>query len=115
MRPIALVGVCVWIGLAVMPSARQPELRTATTAILFDVVVRDGKGVPVGGLLLDNTNDVERIARRIAEDQASHYLLAYTPGHSEMDGTYRRVAVKVTRTGATATHRSGYWAVPTTP
>jgi VWFA-related protein len=68
-----------------------------------------------GGLLLENTNNVERIARRIAEDQASHYLLAYTPARGEMDGTYRRVTVKVKRKGTTATHRSGYWAVATTP
>lgn len=68
-----------------------------------------------GGLLLENTNSVDRIAKRIAEDQASHYLLAYTPGRSEMDGTYRRVAVKVKRKGATVTHRSGYWAVAVTP
>ncbi|WP_291981111.1 VWA domain-containing protein [Luteitalea sp.] len=68
-----------------------------------------------GGLLLENTNNVERIAKRIAEDQASHYLLAYTPARGEMDGTYRRVTVKVKRKGTTATHRSGYWAVATTP
>ncbi|WP_291981120.1 VWA domain-containing protein [Luteitalea sp.] len=68
-----------------------------------------------GGLLLENTNNVERIAKRIAEDQASHYLLAYTPARGEMDGTYRRVTVKVKRKGTSATHRSGYWAVATTP
>ncbi|BCS32664.1 hypothetical protein TBR22_A18780 [Luteitalea sp. TBR-22] len=68
-----------------------------------------------GGLLLENTNNVERIAKRIAGDQASHYLLAYTPARGEMDGTYRRVTVKVKRKGATATHRSGYWAVATMP
>jgi VWFA-related protein len=68
-----------------------------------------------GGLLLENTNNVERIARRIAEDQASHYLLAYTPARGEMDGTYRRIIVKVKRKGATVTHRSGYWAVTVTP
>jgi VWFA-related protein len=68
-----------------------------------------------GELLLENTNSVERIARRIAEDQASHYLLAYTPSRGDMDGTYRRVAVKVKRKGASVTHRSGYWAVTVTP
>lgn len=68
-----------------------------------------------GGLLLENTNDVERIGRRIAEDQASHYLLAYTPARGEMDGTYRRVTVKVKRQGAAVTHRSGDWAVTVTP
>lgn len=68
-----------------------------------------------GGQLLENTNDVARVARRIAEDQASHYLLAYSPEKSELDGTYRRVVVKVKRKGVTATHRSGYWAVETAP
>jgi hypothetical protein len=32
---------------------------------------------------------------------ASHHLLAYTPGRSDMDGTYRRVTVKVKRKGTT--------------
>lgn len=68
-----------------------------------------------GGLLLENSNSIDRIARRIAEDQASHYLLAYAPVRGEMDGTYRRVMVKVKRRGANATHRSGYWAVASTP
>lgn len=68
-----------------------------------------------GGVLLENTNSVDRIARRIADDQSSHYLLAYTPAKGEMDGTYRRVTVKVRRKGTTVAQRSGYWAVWVTP
>jgi hypothetical protein len=34
MPRIALVIVCVWMALAVTPSAQQPALRTATTTIL---------------------------------------------------------------------------------
>ena len=66
-------------------------------------------------MLLEHTNSVERMARRIAEDQAAHYLLAYTPTKGEMDGSYRRVTVRVSRKGAAATHRSGYWAIAITP
>jgi VWFA-related protein len=68
-----------------------------------------------GGLLLENSNSVDRIAGRIAEDQASHYLIAYTPSRSDMDGTYRRVVVKAKRKGAAVTQRSGYWAAAVTP
>lgn len=68
-----------------------------------------------GGLLVEHTNDATRIGQRIAEDQRSHYLLAYTPTRAEMDGTYRRVSVKVKRRGLNVVHRSGYWAVAVTP
>lgn len=36
------------------PRAQQPELRTATTCVLFDVVVRDYKGRPIEGLSLSD-------------------------------------------------------------
>ena len=68
-----------------------------------------------GGLLVEHTNDATSIGQRIAEDQRSHYLLAYTPTRAEMDGTYRRVNVSVKRRGMNVVHRTGYWAVAVTP
>ena len=42
----------------------------------------------------------------------SGYLLGYYPTNANWDGSYRKVEVKVTRPGATAYYRHGYYARP---
>ncbi len=64
-----------------------------------------------GGVLLENSNGVEAMATRLEQDQRSQYVIAYTSTRPTLDGSYRKVTVKVQRKGATAVHRSGYWAV----
>jgi VWFA-related protein len=65
-----------------------------------------------GGFLIDNTNDLASAFQRIEADRRFHYLLTYTSTNTSMDGTYRRIAVKVKRRGADVRARSGYVAVP---
>jgi hypothetical protein len=65
-----------------------------------------------GGLLIQNTNDLERGIQRIDEDRRFHYLLGYTSSNPAMDGTYRHIEVKVKRSGVDAHARPGYLAVP---
>lgn len=65
-----------------------------------------------GGLLIQNTNDLERGMQRIDEDRRFHYLLGYTSTNPAMDGTYRHIDVKVKRSGVEAHARPGYLAVP---
>jgi VWFA-related protein len=83
-----------------------------------DVVRSDGNAAlwrlarETGGVLIENTNSVDVMARRLNEDQEAHYLLAYSPLNSRLDATYRQVRVTVKKRGLTAVHRSGYWAVP---
>jgi VWFA-related protein len=65
-----------------------------------------------GGFLINNTNDLASAFERIDADRRFHYLLTYTSTNTAMDGTYRRIAVKVKRRGAEVRARSGYVAVP---
>ena len=65
-----------------------------------------------GGFLVDNTNDLASAFARIDADRRFHYLLTYTSSNTAMDGTFRRIAVKVKRKGAEVRARSGYVAVP---
>jgi VWFA-related protein len=65
-----------------------------------------------GGFLVNNTNDLASAFERIDADRRFHYLLTYTSTNTAMDGTYRRIAVKVKRRGADVRARSGYAAVP---
>jgi VWFA-related protein len=65
-----------------------------------------------GGFLVDNTNDLASAFARIDADRRFHYLLTYTSTNTAMDGSYRRIAVKVKRRGVDVRARSGYVAVP---
>ena len=65
-----------------------------------------------GGFLIDNTNDLASAFPRIDADRRFHYLLTYTPTNTAMDGSFRRIAVKVKRRDADVRARSGYVAVP---
>jgi VWFA-related protein len=65
-----------------------------------------------GGFLIDGTNDLASAFARIDADRRFHYLLTYTSTNPSMDGSYRRIAVKVKRRGADVRARSGYVALP---
>lgn len=65
-----------------------------------------------GGLLIQNTNDLDRGIGRINDDRRNYYALTYVPTNAVMDGTYRRIEVKVKRPGVEIKSRPGYLAVP---
>ena len=65
-----------------------------------------------GGLLIQNTNDLNRGIGLINDDRRNYYALTYTPTNSALDGTYRKIEVKVKRPGVNVRSRSGYLAVP---
>jgi hypothetical protein len=65
-----------------------------------------------GGAFVDNTNELERAARRMGEDLRSYYLLGYAPTNASLDGAFRRIKVEVARRGVTVQARAGYLAVP---
>ncbi len=64
-----------------------------------------------GGFLLENSNAVDAMAGRIEQDQRAQYVLAYTSSKPTLDGTYRKVSVRVKRKDARPSARTGYWAV----
>jgi hypothetical protein len=68
-----------------------------------------------GGILLDGTNDLSGALRRIDEDNQFHYLLSYSPANSELDGTFRKIDVKIGRAGTQVFARKGYRAVRAAP
>ena len=49
--------------------------------------------------------------RQVNEDLHSYYLLTYSPRNQDYDGGYRRISVRVTRTGADVQARKGYYAL----
>ena len=65
-----------------------------------------------GGLLIQNTNDLDSGIGKINDDRRNYYALTYTPTNPALDGTYRKIEVKVKRPGVDVRSRSGYLAVP---
>jgi VWFA-related protein len=61
-----------------------------------------------GGLLVDNTNALDRAIDRINDDRRRHYLLSYVSTNPVLDGAYRRIEVRVTRRDVEVRARKGY-------
>jgi len=65
-----------------------------------------------GGFLLDNTNNLAAGVARIQQERTTYYLVAYQATNARLDGSFRRVNVKVKRPRVTVRARAGYVAVP---
>lgn len=65
-----------------------------------------------GGSFIGNTNDLKAPLRRVNEEIGSYYELSYTPQIEKYDGTFRKIAVTVSRPDVTVHTRSGYFALP---
>ena len=66
-----------------------------------------------GGFLVHDTNDITAGLRRVEEDLGAYYFLAYAPRNDAWDGRYRRIDVRVHRSGVSVHARRGYFAVRT--
>jgi VWFA-related protein len=66
-------------------------------------------------------SEVSGIANRVAHDIRNQYVIAYSPTNEAMDGTFRRIEVKVKGRGLSVRTRTGYYAInggddlPTSP
>jgi len=65
-----------------------------------------------GGFLVANTNDFKQASERLAADLSGHYELTYQPPSVVYDGRFRKIEVRVARSGVVVQTRSGYFALP---
>jgi VWFA-related protein len=63
-----------------------------------------------GGFLIENTNSLGAGLARMQRDRFTYYLLGYQPSNASLDGSFRRVTVKVKRPKTSVTARPGYMA-----
>jgi VWFA-related protein len=63
-----------------------------------------------GGFLVENTNDLSAGVARMQQERTTYYLLGYQPTNAKLDGTFRKVSVKVKRSKVTVRSRPGYLA-----
>jgi VWFA-related protein len=89
--------------------------RGPNEALLGRDVMQDQLGLRVlasatGGLSFMNKNNFTEGLGKIVDSSEGYYLLAYTPQDEKFDGKYRRLEVKVKRSGLKVLTRSGYFA-----
>jgi VWFA-related protein len=65
-----------------------------------------------GGFAMDNSNDLRGPLDRVMEDIRSHYEITYAPTSKSFDGHFRKLEVKLVRTGLKVQSRAGYYALP---
>lgn len=58
--------------------------------------------------------EVEKITPQVAEEIRKQYLISYTPSNTALDGTYRKIEVRLTGYGRNPNvrYRNGYYATP---
>lgn len=65
-----------------------------------------------GGALIANTNDLRAPLRKLAEDIQTYYEISYNPGIANYDGSFRKIAIKMSSGDLRVQSRSGYFALP---
>ena len=68
-----------------------------------------------GGMAYTNRNDLGRAIARAVDDARFTYTLGYYPENVKWDGHFRKISIKVRRSGVNVGHRSGYLALPPPP
>ena len=63
-----------------------------------------------GGKAFMNTNGLSQVMAKIAADSADFYTLSYSPTDTKMDGTFRKISVKVGGGNFNVSYRRGYFA-----
>jgi VWFA-related protein len=63
-----------------------------------------------GGLFFENNHDLLKRMQRAFADGRQHYVLAYVPSNKTLDGSYRKIRVKVKRRNVHVNAKPGYWA-----
>ena len=61
-----------------------------------------------GGFAVLNDNDFASGLERLVEENSRYYLFGYSPTHTQHDGRYRRIEVKLRRPGLEVRARQGY-------
>jgi len=68
-----------------------------------------------GGVLINNTNDLSRVAGVVDLDFREQYVLTYQPKNTDFRGEWRRIEVRVPGRRVTVRARAGYLAVKAGP
>jgi VWFA-related protein len=103
-------------GLPVFDSSQSARSKPVSNARDLSTL-RDGIGTlttlaeSTDGLAIVNSNDLDANLRRIQDGTASYYLLGYYSSNGKFDGKFRKITVRVKRSGVEMRARRGYRAL----
>ena len=63
-----------------------------------------------GGKAFVDTNDFGGVYTKVINDTSAYYLIGYSSTNPARDGRFRRIRVKVNKSGLKVEHRNGYYA-----
>jgi len=72
------------------------------------IMAMEQLAIDTGGKAFYNTNDLSAATRKAIADGAHYYTLAYSPTNKKMDGSFRRIEVKVPGGKYRLAYRHGY-------
>jgi VWFA-related protein len=113
MNSTAMLADSAGPGLAPVVSGQRGSpmgLYTADAATRSDTIASmEQLAADTGGKAFFNTNDLNSAVKRAMDDGSHYYTIAYTPTNTKLDGSYRKIEVKVTAKGKYKTaYRRGY-------
>lgn len=94
-------------GIANDPSGTRTEMMWRDPTAGLEPLARH-----TGGLYIGNTNNLADGFAKVNADRRFHYLLAYSSSNPALDGTYRKIDVRVRRPDVKIRARGGYVASP---
>lgn len=83
-----------------------------SSAIRATTATMDQLATDTGGRAIYTTNDVGAVLARHIQNGSHYYTLSYTPPNDKMDGSFRRIEVKLTESKYKLAYRRGYFADP---
>ncbi len=85
------------------PYEESPAIRQTTATM-------DQLAIDTGGRAIYTTNDVSAALARDIQNGAHYYTISYTPSNEKMDGTFRRIEVRLAEGKYKLAYRRGYYA-----
>jgi VWFA-related protein len=105
----ALVGLTLYeANRPRLPSAKEQEtaeLVRGANQIAMEELARD-----TGGRAYYNTNALSDAVTHAINDGERYYTLGYTPTNQKLDGTFRKIQVKISDDNQVVSYRQGYYA-----
>jgi VWFA-related protein len=91
-------------------SMQSNEISRSTGAQIDSHATMNAVAEQTGGKAFYNTNNIEHAIRDSMDDGSIYYTLGYYPENKNWDGKFRKIAVKVKRSGVKLHYRQGFLA-----
>jgi VWFA-related protein len=95
---------------------QNPLLGLTTTAFIDEVRASQDSlralADQTGGFAAVDSNDLAGAFARVVADNSTYYLLGYNSTNPKQDGKFRKIEVRVSRSGVRVRARAGYTAAP---